>query len=469
MRKRTSDNGMAIIVTLFITLFLSIIAFGLISVSNVQLKTSANLNKSQQAYYAARNGLMKAISEIEEKMEKEQYGGSGVPKSETLGDDFKYTYEYVAAPTNDSSIYKSWRINVTGEYLDSTRHLEVWVEAMNFATFNLFVDKGPAITGGAWYLSTGTYLEGIVHNNEYFWVDGKPIATDRVTTSNRDDWRYNEALGTYRGTDDVHRKDRSKFYRARYSNYLNDVFVAASERFEFYGGAPVIPLPASVMPIKPYADKVYDSDVEIQFNSDGTATVRYFDEFGNSMTDTLSTTRLTLFSTRQVTKLEGDIKGSVTVSAQDDIYITGDLKYVDKSKDILGIIAEKNILIVTDKDTYKDLEINASLMALGKPDPLDPNLRIDGYFGVKGLQVQLVSDLNETEHGIFRGFLTIFGGQIYHQRAYVGRGLNSTTGIPRFGYKPAYIYDPKLRRVAPPNFPVFNRLRIVSVKDMGAI
>jgi hypothetical protein len=468
MKYRRRTNGIAMIMSLMILLLLSVLAFSLIQVTNVQYKANDNLHKSQKAYYAARAGLAKARDEIQENIKAYSYGGGSSSVPIKLDDDSKYTYEYWAPPSNGTAAEKVWKITVTGEYDDAKRELTAWAEAVCFSVFGLFCDRGFGV-GAQWFLAEGSRYEGRIHNNEFFWVHGKPIITDKITSSNRNSWRYNAAAGTFTGTDGVVRSDRSMFYLARFLDYNNDRIIAGSPRFEYYGGAPEILLPQTIASIKPLANKVYDSDIEIEFISNGTALIKFLTAAGVPTSDLLSTSNLTIYSTQQVTKMFGDIKGRVTVSAADNIAITGNLKYVNKEKDILGILAERNVFIDTPNDVKHNLNIDAVIMAIGKPAPTDddPYLREDGWFGVKELQGTL-KDVRDEQPIFPRGDLVTFGGCILYQKGFTGRDLQFD-GSYKYGYKAFNYFDPKLESTTPPNFPIFNSIRIMSIKDSGAI
>ena len=132
-------------------------------------------------------------------------------------------------------------------------------------------------------------------------------------------------------------------------------------------------------------------------------------------------------------ELKGTMKGQLTIGSAGDVRITDSVKYADdprlnpKSKDVLGIVSGKNVMVA--KEAPQNLEIDASVMA------------IDRSFAVE--------DWWEKPP---KGKLTVYGGLIQANRGIVG-SFNGNTGTKLSGYTKDYHYDQRLNSMNPPFFP----------------
>ncbi|MFP4497054.1 MAG: DUF4900 domain-containing protein [Vulcanimicrobiota bacterium] len=438
MKKKIIKNqkGVAIILTLLSLLLLSIIGFGLISVGTSQSRAVRNIQDSNNAYYMARTGVARAMAELETNYTwmtgKDDY------YELNMGENGKYTVDVWAPAGNMDPLATSriWKIVSTGEYNGSVRTLEAWAKYESFALFCYFTDSEKIGSTTIWFTDSD-YLDGRVHTNGYFSIYQTPYFTNKVTSYNRYDSKYDRPNRRYKQSG--YQYDPQKFYRY-YNNYDNDIPTGGDD-FSFAGGEPEIELPYDTSLIEANANKKYNGDVYIWFLDSGKAKVRYYNSGWRE--EYISTQNLILHASDDIFIKGGKVRGSVTLGCGDDIFIEDSFEYVDKNVDVMGLVADDDIVITTDKYTVDDLTLHAIMMAL------------NGSFYVK--------DYNK---GNPRGLLSIYGGLIQYERGPVGTfrsGYGTVTG-----YDKDYRYDPKLLLTPPPNFPNTGNLELLSLKDSGA-
>jgi hypothetical protein len=142
----------------------------------------------------------------------------------------------------------------------------------------------------------------------------------------------------------------------------------------------------------------------------------------------------------------GVLSGKVTLSSAWDIRINKNIVYADINKDVLGLVAQRNVQINTDRWTAADLNVHATIMAL------NGSLTTNNY-----------------NSGVARGNLVLFGGIV--QRRPGPNGVVELTGTGdislKYGYKTIYKTDPKVGRVPPPGYPTTGKLQFISIQDSG--
>ena len=132
-------------------------------------------------------------------------------------------------------------------------------------------------------------------------------------------------------------------------------------------------------------------------------------------------------------EVSGVLNGALSIGTNKDIIITDNVLYHDDprtnpdSQDRLGLIAERDILV--SKDAPYDIEIHASLMALGD------SFQVEEWWNPPA-----------------KGTLTIYGGVIQKNRGPVGT-FDARRGTRRSGYSKNYVYDERLRDLPPPFYP----------------
>ncbi len=91
--------------------------------------------------------------------------------------------------------------------------------------------------------------------------------------------------------------------------------------------------------------------------------------------------------------VKGDLKGQVTVAAENFVYATGDIKYEDDSRDMLGLVGNNAVLVWNPMNTSNDNMLT------------DSSRRIDAAI----LSVAHTFQVQNYDRGGNRGTLTING------------------------------------------------------------
>jgi hypothetical protein len=128
----------------------------------------------------------------------------------------------------------------------------------------------------------------------------------------------------------------------------------------------------------------------------------------------------------------GGFDASMTVASARYIYVTGDLVRQDTQKDILGLIGTKSIFVFN--------PVNSSGAAI----LTDAGRQIDAAM----LSVSHSFQVENYAIGGGRGSLTVNGSIAQNYRGTVSKTVSGVYN----GYSKNYVYDPRLRSIAPPKF-----------------
>ncbi|MET1019146.1 MAG: hypothetical protein ABWX62_04100, partial [Microterricola sp.] len=126
--------------------------------------------------------------------------------------------------------------------------------------------------------------------------------------------------------------------------------------------------------------------------------------------------------------IKGDVNGELTVAAENYVYVTGDIKYVDSQDDMLGLVGNGAVYVWNPIDSSN----NTLLSNSGR--------RIDAAI----LSVAHSFQVQNPGYGGSRGVLNVNGAI-----AQKFRGLVIGNGN---GYTKNYVYDPRFKYTAPPKF-----------------
>ena len=141
-------------------------------------------------------------------------------------------------------------------------------------------------------------------------------------------------------------------------------------------------------------------------------------------------------------RLQGTVKGQYTVAGEGDIYLDNDIVYSQDPKtnpnsgDLLGIVAQNNVIITDNNANNSDININASIFCS------------TGGFGAENYDTRSVS-----------GNINLLGGIIQNTRAAVGTFSGNSV---KSGFNKRYMYDNRLMSASPPSFPGTGSYEIVS-------
>ncbi|MEB0002150.1 hypothetical protein QN357_04245 [Cryobacterium sp. RTC2.1] len=135
--------------------------------------------------------------------------------------------------------------------------------------------------------------------------------------------------------------------------------------------------------------------------------------------------------------VKGQVHGALTVASDNYVYVVGDITYVDKQADILGLVGQNAVWVWNPVDSRSNLL-----------DPATTGREIDAAI----LSVGHTFIVQNNDDGL-KGVLTVYGSIAQKFRGPVGTAMVSggvTTLVS--GYSKAYAYDPRLRYSAPPKF-----------------
>jgi Tfp pilus assembly protein PilX len=143
--------------------------------------------------------------------------------------------------------------------------------------------------------------------------------------------------------------------------------------------------------------------------------------------------------------VQGQFHGALTVGAQNNVYVTGPLKYTNASTDILGLVGQTSVTVWNPMSctsfNYNGVCTSGSLLARSG----GADLEIDAAIASNGGTFQ-VQNYN---FGSALGTLTVMGSI-----AQKFRGAVATTSNNRIvtGFTKNYGYDARLQNTAPPKF-----------------
>ncbi len=147
-------------------------------------------------------------------------------------------------------------------------------------------------------------------------------------------------------------------------------------------------------------------------------------------------------------RLKGTVAGQYSVVGDKNIYLDDDIKYKTDPKkyptsmDLLGVLAQKNILITDDKhgnNPTKNLVIDAALYVQ------------EGGFGAQNYDTRSID-----------GNINLLGGITQNIRQAVGTYSGTTM---KTGFNKLYRYDERLMYMYPPFFPTCGGFQIMSWKE----
>ena len=480
MRKNTS-RGFALALTLFIIVILAIVCFGALNVATLDSRTATEDIRASRAFYAARAGIAYAKSKIAQGHNSGNFNNVYLDGQNGSEYDEHFSIVITPAANNDTREQLVWRVESEGKCDGATRKIVAFLQRELFSVYGYFTDIDSLESAQIFFIDSDR-ITGKVHTNTFFSVSGHPQFNSLVTSANENDSYYNSSSKSYKGGS----TDNQDFYRAN-SSQDTDRMTALddSAAFSFHGAQPRIDLPESTTTeIKENSAKTVctkangdegncsfvDSNVSnyrVIFSSDSSGSYAKIYKGVTKTTTTTTgsgrnrktvTTTTTTYSsspdftvdTTQIptvmyfsgaVETYGTVKGRVTMACTGDVNITDNLSYSNSKEDVLGLMAEQNVIIKTSTTEQKDIDIDASIMAL------------KGSFTV-----------DQYNTGVHRGAINFFGSLVQYKRGAVGQ-----MGNPGTGYDKNYVYDEKLRRNPPAYWPWDNKFDIIYFVDKGSL
>lgn len=249
---------------------------------------------------------------------------------------------------------------------------------------------------------TGDTLYGKVHSNGNISVNGNPVFLDRVTTSGTIQTTpgskpvYKKGYETHVPTKDFP-SDLSRLWTNKSNSDTNSVL---------------------------YVDLIPGANG----NNNGTAVIRT-GSFAGTVIQTISLqdSGNTVIYSRNIIHVKGQVDGWLSICSNSSIYIDDDITYENKTNDLLGLIAQYNVVIADVPANNNNLYLDACIFTL------------KGGFGAE----------NVTTRGD--------DGRIFFNGSFAQytRDTVVVTGTRKNGYYKSYRYDERLAdgKTAPPFFP----------------
>ncbi|MCD4784231.1 MAG: DUF4900 domain-containing protein [Candidatus Eremiobacteraeota bacterium] len=431
-------RGIALVLVLFVMIILLLVTITLSSMAMTDNQISLKHYYAKKSFNLARSGIIRASAELKT---NPNWGSS--PVAHDFGDNGKYTVT-VEFHTGDNG-RGFWKVTSVGEIGEYKRTIYSWMELQSFSEYLYLTDSERGNVGGRYYtiwFTGNDQLDGPIHTNGYYSFYQNPNFANKVTSSNTGDSYYNQNKVTYRQGGRTY-TDPAKFYHY-YSNYNNDYPVALNDSpdFSFTGGVSEAEFPGGVSDIKDQADHTINGNVKyIKFLSNGYIEIKP----KNKPKFTISSNDTTIFVKGHIQEVYGVVKGKVTVASTGNIKISKDITYSDDEVDMLGLVANNDIIVNTSPYKREDITIHGALMAM------------QGSFYV-----------NDYNRGIDRGVLHVYGSITQKRRGPVG--TFTTRGRYTGYHQKDYKYDPRLKFLRPPDFPTTGKVVVKAfLRDKGAL
>ncbi len=425
----SGERGYALVAVLVLSFVMLIIGTGFFTLVGHEVRASQTNADSQRAFWLAEGGKERALRLLT-----------------TLGSpptaDF-FVYEDVAGSSwgtytvhcavDTSAVWaveKAFVLESVGRCNGVERRVRQWVRMTSFAQYAMFTDEESNGQFPLWYIA-GDMVEGLMHTNGTFHIAGNPRFSGRVTSAS------NHMVG--------------------YPNYnvtdMGDWPVGGNDP-DFAGGAelnaPLIPMPTNLPDLRQEGlfGGVYSGvETDVQLGVTGAQApvnapgwMRYratADPTGDWTSVRISSLTNGIFYCEDDVHISGVLDGELTVASHQDIRIVDDITYEGSDAsgaprancdDLLGLVAERNVIFADTAANQNDLVVNAVLMAL------DTSITAENY-----------------TMGPPRGTLTIWGGLIQKYRGAIGQFRR---GQIIHGYQKDYHYDPRVTARTPPSYPL---------------
>ncbi len=371
----------------------SLAALFLISYSDLAIAVTES--KNMRAHYLAEAGIAKKFMELRDA----NYGNSS--GSYTFNDG---TGTYSVAVTAATPVYT---LVSTGTFKNVTRTITLVSRKAYFFVYGYLSNSEDAFFWGSpiWFV-TGDVLDGDVRSNDQFNISGDPIFKGAVTSS-ASSINYNHG-GPPNDNPDFQVSltlNAPQVQMPAQADIVNQIKNAASSTYKFNGNTTITLLSGGTMNVK----------------------------VGNgSTTNYPLPPNGAMYVSGGTVNISGIIKGSLTVGADSNIYITNSILYNTDprtnpaSTDLLSLSSGSNVYVSQNAPT---------------------NVEIDGYvIAYQSFGVQNYASIPA------KGTLTLYGGITQDTRGGVGT-FNSNTNKKVSGYTKNYIYDTRMKTVAPTYFP----------------
>jgi len=324
---------------------------------------------------------------------------------------------------------KGFVLDCVGNVGGVERRVRQRVRMTSFSLYAMFTNQEKTEGGYTIWHFTGGVVDGPLHSNGSLSIYGTPSFLGPVTSAS----------------------DHMTGYRNYWIDEMSDWPVAGNNPY-FAEGAElnvdVIPMPSETVDLKnlgQYGGVYTAPTTNVQLGVRGidspVTAPGWFRYREHNTSDDWTSVNISgmsnkVFYCNDKVYLEGVLDGELTISSRQSICIVDDVTYAGSDSsgqplvgcdDLLGLVAEDDIVFVDNSANQNDLIVNGVLMAL------DTSIKVQNY-----------------DEGSPRGTLTIWGGLIQQVRGAVGQ---ASDGYIIHGYQKEYHYDHRVTARTPPYFP----------------
>lgn len=302
--------------------------------------------------------------------------------------------------------------------------VEVYLAGARLQSFSMFAWMTNNERGVNWI--TGDTVWGRVHTNDRLTVVGSPTFTRKVTTVNG----FNALPGTAPNTGSYLEGWESGVAKIDFPTDLSALRTAAGDSAtggHYYMG-----------------DIWVFLDPGTSSSGDGVAYIRQSSSGPNIDTVHLNDPGFQgVIMSRRLANVQGTLDGRLTVASAQDIFVQDDILYEQDprsypgSDDMMGLVAERNVVVADNVANWSDCTIQASIFSRDSSFMAENwGSNTSGYNGGK------------------RGNLNLLGSIVQDSRGAVGTHNN---GVIKTGYLKRYRYDDRLSdpNNRPPYYPTF--------------
>lgn len=429
--RRNARAGYALVGAMIILFILGIVGTAFLVMAGYEVRSSEVQTDSQRAFWLAEAGKERAIEWMQNRFTPPS-SDQAIYTSVAGPNGGAYSVDVLVDTTTNWAAEKAFVIESVGEFGGHERRIRQRIRMTSFATYAYFTNNELSAGGGIIWFATGNVVEGRLHSNGTIHILGNPVFLGEVTSAS------DRMIGS-----------------PNYAVYDAGGWPVGSNNPTFAEGfrldADVIPLPESTGDLRAAAENggrflAGGHTIEVGYTGDqavGTPRPEWlrFRPNGGGAWDSLDIAALD----PRVVYVDGDanvwgvLDGELTISSSGDILVIDDLTYAASNaagtpqpgcNDMLGLVAEDNIVFNYDVPRTDNLKVNAVLMAL------NTSITAEQY-----------------DNGVLRGSLTIWGGLIQERRGAVGLA-GGAGGAITSGYQKDYHYDPRVTGRKPPEFPL---------------
>lgn len=425
----SNRSGYALLAVIIISFVLSIVGLAFLAMAGYETRASEQDADSQRAFWLAEAGRERAMKWMTDQNRPPEFdqtiftnvaGPDGGSYSVTCRVDTAGLFE----------VEKAFMLESLGDFDGRQRKIRHRIKMISFAQYGYYTVSENGAGGGPIWFANGNVIEGLIHSNGVIRIRGNPQFLGRVTSAQ--DYMIGSVNFVVTSP-------------AGWPVGGNNPYF--SESFEL--SVDSIPLPSSTNDLRNAAlteGGIYTpfaTTIELGKRASDVAAPGWL-RYRNTaiplvwLERQISTLEKAVFYSDGEIQVSGVLDGELTVSSANDVVIIDDLLYAASDttgrplpgcNDLMGIVAEEDIVFANIAPQTDNLKINSVLMAL------NTSIAAEDY---------AVRDTC--------GTLTIWGGLIQQRRGAVGT-INGSGDILT-GYIKDYHYDPRVTARTPPEFPL---------------